>query len=229
MLRACPPSALNADRFQGVWQPLLAILGLLKELPYVIHLGTRAKLTKMCAPPFHPPDSSPLPLAFFFSLWYFHLLWKLPFRWSNDDSFLPHKFPSLTSYVFCPGHVIPTVRSLIVLGNPWVNCWLSKQSNIRISVTYFPLGKCSAGPNPSQLYHIWILFYKLTLMKHLRNSLTDNEILAINVLLTLWVLTIWGDSFRKYTHTCTFIHSSHRMWWNSPLALLKLLGCLIIK
>lgn len=100
MLRACPPSALNADRFQRVWQPLLAILGSLEELPYVIHLGTRAKLTRMCAPPFHPPHSSPLPLAFFFSLWYSRLLWKLPFRWSYDDSFLPHKFPSLTSCVF---------------------------------------------------------------------------------------------------------------------------------
>lgn len=63
-------------------------------------LGNQSKIDKNVCSSLSSPHSSPLPLAFFFSLWYSRLLWKLPFRWSYDDSFLPHKFPSLTSCVF---------------------------------------------------------------------------------------------------------------------------------
>ena len=31
---------------------------------------------------------------------------------------LSHKFPSMTSCVFCPGHIIDTLGSVTILGNP---------------------------------------------------------------------------------------------------------------
>lgn len=149
MLRACPLSGLNADRFQRVWQPWLCNSGLAGRVILCNAFGNQSKIDKNVCPSLSSPWKLPS------SLWLSSLPFDISICFENFLSgglmmtlFFSHKFPSMTSCVFCPGNIIPTVGSVIVLGNPWVNCWPSKGSNIRISIPYFPLGKYSAGDKP---------------------------------------------------------------------------------
>jgi hypothetical protein len=118
-----------------------------------MHLGTKGGKWQR----YVPLLSSLLPpslLDFFSSsLWYFHLLWKLPFRWSNNDLSPFHKnlpsgrleFLSLSSYTHYRQHYY-TWQSL-------TQPLLHKADDIRISVAYLPWEKelCQTHPSPIHL------------------------------------------------------------------------------
>lgn len=132
-----------------VWQPWLCNSGLAGRVILCNAFGNQSKIDKNVCPSLSSPWKLPS------SLWLSSLPFDISICFENflSGGLMMTLFSLINSLLwhpvfFCPGNIIPAVGSVIVLGNPWVNCWPSKGSNISISIPYFPLGKYSAGDKP---------------------------------------------------------------------------------